>query len=229
MSLMNNTQPKWPGFTIVELLIVVVIVAILAAITIVSYNGIQNKAHNARAVSMIKNSISGIEQYKVLNGGYPSDGTYGATYCLGVGYPDKSCGYTTYSRSGCPYTSLSAVIKESDVINAAIYSAVKVTAPAIIQPTYTSTGEGYGCDIVYSTSGPTVKFSCGYTVTEEGGFTTVDYCAAGQLNQAYAINYLVKGSASPCVLSGKLDYSVESDVSGWGGCAVYGGNIKKAP
>jgi len=35
---------KQKGFTIVELLIVVVVIAILAAITIVSYNGIQNRA-----------------------------------------------------------------------------------------------------------------------------------------------------------------------------------------
>lgn len=34
------------GFTIVELLIVIVVIAILAAITIVSYNGITNKAND---------------------------------------------------------------------------------------------------------------------------------------------------------------------------------------
>jgi prepilin-type N-terminal cleavage/methylation domain-containing protein len=37
------------GFTIVELLIVVVVIAILAAITIVSYNGIQNRAKQSAA------------------------------------------------------------------------------------------------------------------------------------------------------------------------------------
>ncbi len=38
-------QTKSRGFTIVELLIVIVIIAILAAITIVAYNGIQNRAN----------------------------------------------------------------------------------------------------------------------------------------------------------------------------------------
>jgi len=37
-------KQKQFGFTIVELLIVIVVIAILAAITIVAYNGIQNRA-----------------------------------------------------------------------------------------------------------------------------------------------------------------------------------------
>ncbi len=39
------SQTKTRGFTIVELLIVIIVIAILAAITIVAYNGITNKAN----------------------------------------------------------------------------------------------------------------------------------------------------------------------------------------
>ena len=46
----SNTQAQ-SGFTIVELLIVVVVIAILAAITIVSYNGITSKANASAAQS----------------------------------------------------------------------------------------------------------------------------------------------------------------------------------
>lgn len=43
-----------PGFTIVELLIVIVIIGILATITIVAYNGIQNRARAAAVTTGIK-------------------------------------------------------------------------------------------------------------------------------------------------------------------------------
>ena len=46
------------GFTIVELLIVVVIIAILATITIVTYNGIVNRASDTAVMSDLKNATS---------------------------------------------------------------------------------------------------------------------------------------------------------------------------
>lgn len=46
------------GFTIVELLIVVVVIAILAAITIVAYNGVQDQARQAK----IKTDLTNIEK-----------------------------------------------------------------------------------------------------------------------------------------------------------------------
>ena len=48
----TQNKIKNQGFTIVELLIVVVVIAILAAITIVSYNGITNRANGSAAASM---------------------------------------------------------------------------------------------------------------------------------------------------------------------------------
>jgi prepilin-type N-terminal cleavage/methylation domain-containing protein len=46
------------GFTIVELLIVIVVIGILAAITIVAYNGVQTRAQNAK----IQSDIATIQQ-----------------------------------------------------------------------------------------------------------------------------------------------------------------------
>lgn len=65
---------KWannPGFTIVELLIVVVVIAILAAITIVAYNGIQQRAYNSAMLSSAKQAYTSMLQYISQTGAYP--------------------------------------------------------------------------------------------------------------------------------------------------------------
>jgi type IV pilus assembly protein PilA len=49
-------KEKEYGFTIVELLIVIVVIGILAAITIVSFNGVQNKANDAAVKSDLANT-----------------------------------------------------------------------------------------------------------------------------------------------------------------------------
>jgi type II secretion system protein G len=65
------------GFTIVELLIVIIVVGILASITVVSYNGSQARAEYARAQSDMKNIHDALIVYKAQNGSYPeSDGGY---------------------------------------------------------------------------------------------------------------------------------------------------------
>ena len=60
------------GFTIVELLIVIVVIAILAAITIVAYNGIQGRARDSQRVSDLKTIVKALEIYKTNNGTYPN-------------------------------------------------------------------------------------------------------------------------------------------------------------
>lgn len=69
---MTLKQTKQKGFTIVELLIVVVIIAILAAITVVAYNGIQARANNAASQSAANTVMKKIEAYNAINTGYPN-------------------------------------------------------------------------------------------------------------------------------------------------------------
>ena len=59
------------GFTIVELLIVIVVIGILAAITIVAYNSIQTRARDNVRKADIANLAKGIELYYAANGNYP--------------------------------------------------------------------------------------------------------------------------------------------------------------
>lgn len=66
------------GFTIVELLIVIVVIAVLAAISIVAYNGISQRARDSERQSEIKIIEKALGLYFIDNNGYPncSGGTY---------------------------------------------------------------------------------------------------------------------------------------------------------
>ena len=63
------------GFTIVELLVVIVVIGILAAITIVSFSGVRQRANLATLQSDLKNASTQLEVYKVSSNdeSYPAD------------------------------------------------------------------------------------------------------------------------------------------------------------
>ena len=71
------------GFTIVELLIVIVVIGILASITIVAFGGIQQRARDSDRRQGVATIKRGLELYKVNNGGYPQCG--GGTHIGGTG------------------------------------------------------------------------------------------------------------------------------------------------
>jgi prepilin-type N-terminal cleavage/methylation domain-containing protein len=60
------------GFTIIELLVVVVVIAILAAINIISYNGITNRSMVSAAMGDLITVRKKFEIYKIDNGFYPT-------------------------------------------------------------------------------------------------------------------------------------------------------------
>lgn len=63
---------KRVGFTIVELLIVIVVIGILAAISIVAYSGVQNRAHDTTIKSDLSNLSRQIGAYHAIHGHYPN-------------------------------------------------------------------------------------------------------------------------------------------------------------
>lgn len=90
---------KKRGFTIVELLVVIVVIGILAAITIVSYTGISQKAKEVSLQSDLDNSAKLIKLFQVTepSGNYPT-----ANNCPSPGATEiclKASGTNTYSYS----------------------------------------------------------------------------------------------------------------------------------
>lgn len=72
--LFTDKLTRRDGFTIVELLIVIVVIAILAAITIVSYNGITRRATEAALQTNLTTARTKLELDRARDGSYTTDG-----------------------------------------------------------------------------------------------------------------------------------------------------------
>lgn len=111
---MDTKRVAAKGFTIVELLIVIVVIGILAAITIVAFNGVQQRAKYTTMKQDIASIEKVIQMYYADEGEYPATGTsYGHTTNLttivGIvpkytsklpSFPTDTVGYYVYLRSG---------------------------------------------------------------------------------------------------------------------------------
>ncbi len=73
------------AFTVVELLIVVVVIAILTSVSVVAYGGIKDRTLDSRIVSDINQVNKIILSYHAENGAYPSTGG------LSNAYKDAQC------------------------------------------------------------------------------------------------------------------------------------------
>ena len=86
---------KQTGFTIVELLIVIVVIAILAAITVVAYTGVQGQTNDAAVKSDIRNYAQQVLAYEAENGAFP----IGAGNSVPVGLGTISAAKGSYNTS----------------------------------------------------------------------------------------------------------------------------------
>ncbi len=86
----NQTKQGRKGFTIVELLIVIVVIGILAAITIVAYSGITARANTTKAQTNAANTQKVAEAFNADSGYYPSTvANFTAVYTGGTSGPSS--------------------------------------------------------------------------------------------------------------------------------------------
>jgi prepilin-type N-terminal cleavage/methylation domain-containing protein len=92
MTPLYDTSKKQTAFTIVELLIVIVVIGVLAAITIVAYNGIQSRARSSAASSALTQAAKKIAVWQVDN---PSSTPDCATFSSFLSVSTTTCTPTT--------------------------------------------------------------------------------------------------------------------------------------
>lgn len=125
-------QTRQSGFTIIELLIVIVVIGILAAITIVSFNGVQLKAQNTASVDAASKYKRILMAYAAQNGQYPS-GNLSVGYCLGTGYADLNNDGT----GDCVYNGSGGYVSENSTYNNTLKSVASL--PGINNKSYSRT------------------------------------------------------------------------------------------
>ena len=146
------TIVKSSGFTIVELLVVIVVIGILAAITIVSYTGISGKADQASLQSDLSNAKKRLAIFYTDNGAYPAT---------------NNCGIAESTTNICLKTSGG---------NSFTYTPINTTGPLAFHLT---SANGSTIYTVTDTAGPYTPITCptGYIVVPGNStYGTNDFC-----------------------------------------------------
>lgn len=149
------------AFTVVELLVVIVVIGVLAAITVVSYNGITQRATVAKLVAQLNDISKSIEIYSAINGTYPAaledvnDGT---------GLPVDSATLYTYTYDNDPASPSFCLIAKT---NNLIYSTINNSPPILGSCTQSGiVGEGL---VMYYDAANTFSYSAGASWRDIGG------------------------------------------------------------
>lgn len=172
---------KQRGFTLVELLIAIVIIAILATIGYVAFSGVRERAYNAKIIAGAKQYYAAIMNYHALNGEYPQTsgeqaGDMVALTCLGTGYEGGSCGTVTGTQ-----------VMEDEVFNEQMKTIIHGNPPVIGDDAVSVQGESF-----------------------VGAVYGRDSTAHSETGYARTIQYALMGANQDCMLPGAWAYNTST-------------------
>ena len=176
------------GFTIVELLIVIVVIGILATISVVAYSNISQRAYNATVISSANNSMKMIQAYVAEYGKYPLVSSTSTTACVTT---ESGCTSTasvaSFNTEMAKIGTLPKNIQNRGSSGHGIryqytssWTVDGVSHPAGIVYWLDGTNQNCGVDgILASTSATTTWSTTGYTTGNSGGKTRCDISIPG--------------------------------------------------
>ena len=213
------------GFTIVELLIVVVIIAILATITIVSFRGVQDRASVAATSTNIRTYVNGLEMMKTVSGGYfRGDGALGVTgestgSIIAVG--DRCTEYgVTPGRTDTPAGSLSSNFNQAMLPYLGSIPKQAMTAKVTFP-----LSSADGCTVSIESSAP-YYFGVKKILIKDNTVTYTLFAPAdtSPTASAFDISYSLRGDAN-CFVGDHLKiYRAEY---GYTECHTFGGDVTR--
>lgn len=168
---LSGSPKRARGYTIVELLVMIVVITILASISLVSYQSITQRANNAAIISAASQSLRLIQTYIVANGAYPLTGGLACvTSETGCGTGNIAAN-TTFDANMATMGTLPKRVPAAGPVRGIWYGHVSpVTFNGISQPailTYYLAGQNQQCGLpgvmYYTADNTAITSTAGYT------------------------------------------------------------------
>lgn len=168
------------GFTIVELLIVIVVIAILAAISMAGYNSLQQRSNNTAKIAAVNQLIKLIDLYTVQYGKFPVNTGYMCATQDGQCTNSSGTAITNTSGHSTLMAELRKVGTPPSVNQPAINGSYGVQY--IYEPTATFNGDSAPVRIEYWLDGNNVN--CGVKNISNNSTTTTISSTTGYTSSA---------------------------------------------
>ncbi|MGF1779349.1 pilin [Vibrio nomapromontoriensis] len=142
---------KQQGFTLIELMIVVAVIGVLAAVALPQYQKYVAKAEAASALATLSGLKSNIETYTLEKGSFPNSSDSGVKELLG--FPSSLSGAITSSRVGVSSAG-KVIVDFSDVTDSS--PAIKSTKLGLVR----DESGGWSCKSTASASSGVLPKGC---------------------------------------------------------------------